>query len=127
MDIGQVNNFKPSARVDTAVSSTATPAASSSPAAASSSAPVQTAAAVQQPGSLPPERQLNDALQSINKALQQLSPDLQFEVDPDTKRPIVKVVDQQTKEVIRQMPTAEALEISKALDKLQGLLVRQKA
>jgi len=124
MDIGQVNNFKPSARVDTAVAAAPT---TSSPAAVPSSSSVLTANAVQQAGSLPPEGQVNDALKSINKTLQQLSPDLQFELDPDTKRPIVKVVDQQTKEVIRQMPTAEALEISKALDKLQGLLVKQKA
>jgi len=29
--------------------------------------------------------------------------------------------------VIRQMPSAEALEIAKALDRLQGLLIRQQA
>ncbi|MFC6521248.1 flagellar protein FlaG [Undibacterium arcticum] len=40
---------------------------------------------------------------------------------------MVKVVDQRTQEVIRQMPSPEALEIAKALDKMQGLLIRQKA
>ncbi|MFD2272939.1 flagellar protein FlaG [Undibacterium arcticum] len=39
---------------------------------------------------------------------------------------MVKVVDQRTQEVIRQMPSPEALEIAKALDKMQGLLIRQK-
>ncbi|HEX7633662.1 MAG TPA: flagellar protein FlaG, partial [Noviherbaspirillum sp.] len=45
----------------------------------------------------------------------------------DTDRPVVKVVDQQTKTVIRQIPTEETLEIAKALDRVQGLLIRQKA
>jgi flagellar protein FlaG len=37
------------------------------------------------------------------------------------------VVDKDTNEVIRQMPSREALEIAKALDKLQSLLARQTA
>jgi flagellar protein FlaG len=40
---------------------------------------------------------------------------------------VVKVIDQQTKEVIRQVPTQEVLEISKAIDRAQGLLIRQQA
>lgn len=71
--------------------------------------------------------QVSEAVKNINAALKSLAPDLQFSVDTDSKRTIVKVVDQETQEVIRQMPTAEALEIAKALDKVQGLLIRQKA
>jgi len=37
------------------------------------------------------------------------------------------VVDMATKDVIRQIPTPEVLAIAKALDKLQGLLVKDKA
>ena len=40
---------------------------------------------------------------------------------------MVKVVDQSTKEVIRQIPSEEMLAIAKALDSLKGLLVRQTA
>ena len=60
-------------------------------------------------------------------ALQKLSSNLEFTVDADSNRTIVKVMDTQTQEIIRQMPSVEAIEISKALDKLQGLLVKQKA
>jgi flagellar protein FlaG len=66
-------------------------------------------------------------VQTVNATLKQLSQDLEFSVDADSQRTIVKVVDQQTKEVIRQMPSAEALEIAKALDRVQGLLIKQKA
>lgn len=68
---------------------------------------------------------LDAAVNHINKALQTLSPSLEFSIDDDSDRTIVKIVDQQTREVIRQIPTAEALDISKALDKVQGLLIRQ--
>jgi flagellar protein FlaG len=70
---------------------------------------------------------LNKAIENINNSMRALSQGLEFSIDDDSKRLIVKVVDQQTKEVIRQMPSAEALEIAKALDRVQGLLIRQQA
>lgn len=84
-----------------------------------SPAPVEKAAPV------PSQDQVKEAVANINKSLQALSQDLVFSVDADSNRTIVKVVDQKTKEVIRQIPTPEALEISKALDTLQGLLIKQ--
>ena len=86
-----------------------------------------TAVAVQQPSSVPSMEQIKQAVQEINKVMKSLSQDLEFSVDEDSNRTIVKVVDQQTNEVIRQLPSKEALEIAKALDKVQGLLIKQKA
>lgn len=83
-------------------------------------------AAIQQPDQAPSLPQVVQAVQNINKTMQILAPNLEFSVDTDSNRTIVKVVDQQTKEVIRQMPSTEALEIAKALDRVQGLLIRQK-
>lgn len=74
-----------------------------------------------------PSSTLDESLREINKSMQALSQELEFSIDPDTDRTIVKVIDQRTQEVIRQMPSAEALEIAKALDRLQGLLIRQQA
>jgi flagellar protein FlaG len=92
-----------------------------------SATPVQTVNAVQQSAHVPDLEKLNDALKNINHALKALSPNLEFSVDSESQRSIVKVVDHETNEVIRQMPTPEALEIAKALDRLQGMLIRQKA
>lgn len=89
--------------------------------------PVQTVNAVQQSASVPHMNQVNEAVKQINDTLKKLSQDLEFSVDSDANRTVVKVVDQQTKDVIRQIPTAEALEIAKALDRLQGLLIREEA
>lgn len=66
------------------------------------------------------------AVKNINMALQKLSQNIVFSVDAESNRTIVKVIDRQTHEIIRQMPSAEALEISKALDRVQGLLLKQK-
>ena len=72
-------------------------------------------------------KDVRQAVSDINKAMQFMSRELEFSVDTDSDRTIVKVIDQQTREVIRQMPTKEALEIGKALEKVQGLLIRQTA
>lgn len=67
------------------------------------------------------------AAAQINNFLQQFDHNLQFSVDQDTGKQVVKVVDTQTKDVIRQMPTEEMLAIAKVLDKVQGLLIKEKA
>ncbi len=66
------------------------------------------------------------AAEQINKALKQFDSSVQFSVD-ENNRTNVKVIDTQTNEVIRQMPSKEMLAISQALDKFQGLLIRIKA
>ena len=97
------------------------------PVARAAAAPVQPAAAVEKAAAVPTADQLKEAVANINKTLQTLSQDLEFSIDKDSNRTIVKIVDQKTKEVIRQIPTPEALEIAKALDTVQGLLIRQTA
>lgn len=97
------------------------------PLARAPAAPVDSTNAVEKAPAAPSRQQLDDAVSNINKSLQTLSQDLEFSVDEDSNRTIVKVVDQQTKEVIRQMPSPEALEIAKALDKVKGLLIKQTA
>ena len=69
--------------------------------------------------------QIDKAVADINKAMQSHSQDLRFSVDTDSKRVVVKIIDQQTNQVLRQIPTEEALEISKSLDKLKGVLIKQ--
>jgi flagellar protein FlaG len=71
--------------------------------------------------------QLAHAVGHLNQTMKTRDSGLEFSVDEESHRTVVKVVDQQTKELIRQMPSAEALEISKALDRVQGMLINQKA
>lgn len=126
MDVKPVvnNNAQPGQRVsDTGNFRTDLP----SIAARQAAAPVQTINAVQQSADVPKMDDVKNAVEKINAAMKALSRNVEFSVDADSNRQVVKVVDQETQEVIRQVPTPEAIEIAKALDRLQGLLIRNKA
>ncbi|TFW18628.1 flagellar protein FlaG, partial [Massilia arenosa] len=98
------------------------------PAPRAPAAAVETAAAVERPAQQQPSpQQVHEAVDKLNKSLKQSSSDLLFSVDSDTDKVIVKLVDQNTKEVIRQIPSPEALELAKSLDSAQGRLIKQVA
>ena len=67
------------------------------------------------------------AVVQANRAMAALSAALSFEVDAETRTTVVKVIDTSDNSVLRQIPSKEMLEIARALDRLQGLLVRDKA
>ena len=67
----------------------------------------------------PSAEQLRNAVDSINKALKQANRNLEFSVDKDTNRQVVKLVDSETGDVIRQFPSDEMLAISRAIGKAQ--------
>ena len=69
---------------------------------------------------------VKSAVEKANKVVQASARDIEFSVDNSTNDVVVKVVDQATKQVIRQIPSEEMLRIAQALDHLQGLLVKQK-
>lgn len=83
---------------------------------------------VQQAGQTPPKpEQLKEAVKTMNDFVGGINSSLQFSVDDKSGQTIVKVMDVDTKEVIKQIPSEEMLSIAKAVDKLKGLLVQQKA
>lgn len=71
--------------------------------------------------------ELQDAVATSNNFLKTVTNAVEFSIDEDSGNTVVKVVDTSTKEVIRQFPSEEMLAIAKALDKIQGLLIKQKA
>jgi flagellar protein FlaG len=73
----------------------------------------------------PSQQQVSHAIERIKAALPPDANSLQFSQDNQTGKTIVKVVDTQTGELIRQIPSEEFLRISQAVDKLQGLLLKQ--
>jgi flagellar protein FlaG len=116
MDIRQVGNppvgpATPQARPAAAP----TPAAAPAPAPASAKAPA------------PDQHELEEAVKQLNKTVASMKTGIEFSIDKDTDTRVVKVIDQDTKEVLRQLPTEETLAISKSIDKLQGLLIKHQA
>ncbi|HYD60979.1 MAG TPA: flagellar protein FlaG [Noviherbaspirillum sp.] len=94
---------------------------------------IKTSASVELPSravrsvSTPTTEQIKDALDQLNKALKTMSNGVQFALDDETQIRIAKLVDTQTNEVIRQFPAQELIDLAKALDKLHGSLIQQKA
>lgn len=74
----------------------------------------------------PDAKQVQDAAGKVNDFVSKVASELKFSVDDDTGTTVVRIIDTSTQEVIRQIPSQELLEIAKSLDKLQGLLVKQK-
>lgn len=87
-----------------------------------------TAQALQPGKETPPSKdELDKAVKDLNDFVGAVNTDLRFSVDEESGKTVVKVIDEATKEVIKQFPSKEALAIAKALDSIKGLLVQQKA
>lgn len=68
-----------------------------------------------------------DAVKRLTDFVSEKNSEINFTVDNASGVEVIKVIDRQTQEVIRQIPSKEAIQIAQALDKLQGLFVKDKA
>ena len=64
-------------------------------------------------------KNLDQAVENVAGYVQNIARDISFSVDVDTHKPVVTVRDQQSGEVIRQIPNEEMLEISRNLEDAQ--------
>jgi len=74
---------------------------------------------------------LEQALQDLNGYVQNVQRSLQFDVDDTSGHTIIRVVDSETAEVIRQIPSEEVLTLARHLKSMgegeQGLFLKEKA
>ncbi|WP_438971091.1 flagellar protein FlaG [Methylophaga sp.] len=61
------------------------------------------------------EQQLESAVSRINEYVQNIQRSIEFSVDEATGKDVVKILDKQTEEVIRQIPSEEVLAIAKSI------------
>jgi flagellar protein FlaG len=87
----------------------------------------QTPPAAQAASATPSREQIDQAMTEVKKAIAPVARNLQFSIDDETGRSVVKVIDASTNEVIRQFPSEELLAITRSIDKFSGLFVKQKA
>lgn len=78
-------------------------------------------------GSTPSRQTVDEAVSRLAKFVSPNQADINFSVDESSGIRVVKIIDRNSNEVIRQMPSEEAVALAQALDKLQGLLIRDKA
>ncbi|MGJ7914687.1 flagellar protein FlaG [Massilia sp. LXY-6] len=75
----------------------------------------------------PAREAVEKAVARLNEHTQFTAQGLRFSIDEESGKTVVKIVDSATQEVLRQFPSAEALALSHSIDKMQGLLLREKA
>lgn len=64
----------------------------------------------------PKESEVKLAVEMLESHARSIGRDLHFEIDSDSGLTLIKVIDPQTEEVVRQIPTEEAVARSRSLD-----------
>jgi len=73
-----------------------------------------------------PKDVIKEATENLQKKLSMLNSQLKIETDKETGIQVVKIVDKDTKEVIKQLPPEAVLKIAKYIDEITGLLFEKK-
>jgi len=71
-------------------------------------------------------KDLEQALSRVREVFQKADSRLEFSVDPDLDRVVVKVMDGDSGTVIRQIPQQEVIDLAKRLETPIGLLLHHK-
>ena len=79
------------------------------------------------PQTFPGEKQLIDAIEKANKGFQTTNTSLKFSIHEATKQILVKIIDSETKEVVREIPPEKILDMVAAMLERTGLFVDRKA
>jgi len=75
----------------------------------------------------PAAQTLEKALDDINRQMKAWSTQLQFEIDPDIHRVVVSIVDSESGDVMRTIPSDAVLRVARMIVKLQGNAVETSA
>ena len=72
------------------------------------------------------KKELDQALARVREVFQKADSRMEFSVDPELGRVIVKIMDGESGTVIRQIPQQEVLDLAKSLETPTGLLLHHK-
>lgn len=75
----------------------------------------------------PNNKEMSLAVENLNKVIASSLQSIQFSMDEELGKVVIKVMDTETKQVLRQIPNQEVINISKNLARLQGLVISDKA
>ncbi len=70
---------------------------------------------------------LGEALSSIKDFVHSIRRDLNFDLDDESGKMVVRVTDRATGEVVRQIPTEDALRLAESLEEARSLLFKAQA
>lgn len=69
---------------------------------------------------------IDSTMSDINSKIKMSNTQLQYSIDEDTQRISIKVIDQDTDKVIREIPPEETLEAIKKIWEIAGIIVDKK-
>lgn len=124
MDINAIGGFAQAGAV------VRLPRGEAAPQAGESGSPTAGQAENESPASPPIEQArqpVEEAVSSIREFAQSIQRNLNFALDDSTGRVVVKVTDGVSGEVIRQIPTEDALRLAESLDEVRSLLFKAEA
>jgi flagellar protein FlaG len=75
----------------------------------------------------PSAEEIKQDIEAINTQLKSMNSSIQFVVDGKTNEVVVKIVDDDTGKVIRQIPPEDVVKMKEHLKEMSGLLVEEKA
>lgn len=81
---------------------------------------------VTEPSQAPSKAELEAAINKLNAMMTQSNTAVEFSLDSTSNSPVIKVIDKETKSVLRQLPNVEALAFSKNLETFKGVLLSQR-
>jgi flagellar protein FlaG len=79
------------------------------------------------PAPAPTKEQIEQAAARVTEVLRGTTSRLEIDIDPDLHQAIVKILNGESGEIIRQIPSKELVELAKYLDEPKGLLVSERA
>jgi len=75
----------------------------------------------------PTKDQVEQAVARVKEVLRGTTSRLEIEIDPDLHKAVIKILNGESGELIRQIPSQELLDLAKHFDDPKGLLVRERA
>jgi flagellar protein FlaG len=79
----------------------------------------------QEPGTENPS--LEKALESLNNSMRAWATGMRFDMDDEAQRLVVSIIDSETGDVIRTVPSDAVIRVAKMIVQLQGSMVNTKA
>lgn len=70
---------------------------------------------------------LEDVVSDLNNLVRELHRELKFSVDQDSGDTVIKIVDRETDEVVRQIPSEEVMHLRKRLQEAVGVFFQDSA
>ena len=79
------------------------------------------------PAPTPTREQVEQAAARVTEVLRGTTSRLEIDIDPDLHKAVIKILNGESGEIIRQIPAQELLDLAKYIDEPNGFMVSERA